>query len=68
MYQSLVVEANFIYYLYTKDGIIGKGKDPIYGVVSSIYKMKLKETKSEHKYVMQVYEKISKDVFDCKVQ
>lgn len=67
MYQSLVVEANFIYHLFVKDGIVGKGKDPIHGIASSIYKIKPKEPESENKYRMQVYEKISKELFDCKV-
>jgi hypothetical protein len=60
MYQSLVVEANFIYHLFVKDGIVGKGKDPIHGIVSSIYKIKSKFPESSN-YRMQVYEKISKD-------
>ena len=34
-----MVEASLIYRLFEKDMILGKGKDPIYGISSIIYKL-----------------------------
>lgn len=55
MYQSLVIEASLIYHLFTKDGMIGKGKDPISGLSSSIYNLKTSNQNKEKdwgKYVL----------------
>ncbi|CAK66243.1 unnamed protein product (macronuclear) [Paramecium tetraurelia] len=71
--QSLLVEKNLIYRLFEKDNIIGKGKDLIHGISSSIYKLK----KNNHVtsdfngewgwHALQIYENLNLEVFETKV-
>ena len=64
-YNSLVVDASYINKFYEQSSIIGKGRDLYFGISSINYLMSHKTEGG--RFILQIYENLSFDLFRQKV-